>query len=320
MLPIPTPNDRERPTVRAIFVDANESLAAVTEKLLRKDDPPVTIHRNPDITSAGLPKLLEGHAIAIDDHTQFPVEVVKRCPSLKHIVFLGTGARSYMDPEALEAECGVLVHIIKGYGDTAVAEHAFALMWDAARKLSAMDAAVRKGEWPRTVGMQLTGKTVGLIGTGGIGAEMARLCLGVGMKVLAWNRSPKAIPGVEFAPLERVLAESDVVSLHLLLNDETRGFLSKGRIAAMKPGAILVNTARGAMVDEAAMMEALASGHLGHAALDVYTEEPLPAGHPLTRVPNTTLAPHAAFRTPEASDNLMEAALEHCRRIVREGK
>jgi D-3-phosphoglycerate dehydrogenase / 2-oxoglutarate reductase len=167
--------------------------------------------------------------------------------------------------------------------------------------------------------MQLTAKTVGLIGTGGIGAEMARLCRGVGMRVLAWNRSPKALPGVEFVALERLLAESDVVSIHLLLGDETRGFLSGERIAAMKPGAILVNTARGAIVDEAAMVAALEAGHLGHAALDVYGQEPLPAGHPLTRLPNATLAPHAAFRTPEASDNLMEAALEHCRRIVREG-
>jgi D-3-phosphoglycerate dehydrogenase len=306
--------------MRAIFVDANESLAAVTERLLRQGDPPVAIHRDPDITPEDLPALLAGHAIAIDDHTQFPVEVVKRCPDLRHIVFLGTGARSYMDPEALQTECGVEVHIIKGYGDTAVAEHAFALMWDAARQLSAMDAAVRRGEWPRTVGMQLTGKTVGLVGTGGIGAEMARLCLGIGMRVIAWNRSPRAIPGVEFVPLERLLAASDVVSLHLLLNDETRGFLSAARIAQMKPGAILVNTARGAIVDEAAMMAALRSGHLGHAALDVYGEEPLPPGHPLRGIPNTTLAPHAAFRTPEASDNLMEAALEHCRRIVREGR
>jgi D-3-phosphoglycerate dehydrogenase len=168
--------------------------------------------------------------------------------------------------------------------------------------------------------MQLTGKTVGLVGTGGIGAEMARLCNGIGMRVLAWNRSPKALPGVEFVPLERLLAESDVVSIHLLLNDETRGFLSRERIAQMKKGAILVNTARGAIVDEAAMMAALEAGHLGHAALDVYGVEPLPAGHPLTRLRNTTLAPHAAFRTPEASDNLMEAALVHCRRIVKEGR
>jgi D-3-phosphoglycerate dehydrogenase len=107
-----------------------------------------------------------------------------------------------------------------------------------------------------------------------------------------------------------------VLSLHLLLTDETRGFLSAERIAAMRPGAILINTARGALADEDAMITALRSGQLGHAGLDVYVTEPLPADHPLTLLPNVTLSAHSAFRTPEASDNLIEAALAHCRRIV----
>jgi D-3-phosphoglycerate dehydrogenase len=137
------------------------------------------------------------------------------------------------------------------------------------------------------------------------------------MRVIAWNRSPKSFAGVEFVALENLLAESHVVSLHLLLNDETRGFLSAGRIAAMKPGAILVNTARGAMVDEAAMIDALKSGHIRHAGLDVFNIEPLPADHPLTKLPNVTLSAHSAFRTPEASENLMAVAWEHCRRIAK---
>ena len=136
------------------------------------------------------------------------------------------------------------------------------------------------------------------------------------MRVIAWNRSPKAHAGVTFVPLERLLAESHVVSMHLLLNDETRGFLSRARIAAMRPGAILVNTARGALVDEAAMIDALRDGRLRHAGLDVYDVEPLPAGHPLTTVANVTLSAHSAFRTPEASRNVIAAAREHCRRIV----
>ena len=305
--------------MRAIFVDANPSLAAVTERLLRPDDMPVTINRDPDIKAAGLPKLLAGHSIAIDDHTHFPTDIVRECRDLKHVVFLGTGPRSYMNPEELAA-LGVQVHTIKGYGDTAVAEMAFALMWDAARKTAMMDGAIRKGGWPRSEGTQLTGKTVGLVGFGGIAAEMARLCAGIGMRVLAWNRTPRMHPGVEFVELERLLAESAVVSLHLALNDETRGLLSRDRIAAMRPGAVLVNTARGAVVDEAALLAALESGHLGHAALDVFAEEPLPAGHPLTKLGNATLTSHSAFRTPEASDNLIGAALDHCRRIMQTGR
>jgi D-3-phosphoglycerate dehydrogenase len=231
-------------------------------------------------------------------------------------VFLGTGARSYMHPEEL-AELGIEVHLIKGYGDTAVAECAIALMWAGARGLAQMDRAMRDGQWLRDDGMQLTGKTLGLIGFGGIAAEVARIALGSGMRVLAWNRSPKQYAGIEFVSVDTLLAQSDVVSLHLLLNDETRGFLSRARIEAMRPGSILVNTARGAVVDEAAMIDALKSGHLRHAGLDVFNIEPLPAGHELTKLPNVTLSAHSAFRTPEASENLIEAALQHCRRIAK---
>jgi D-3-phosphoglycerate dehydrogenase len=305
------------PSVQAVFVDANDTLAAVTERLLRPDDPPVTINRNPAITPAELPGVLDGAAIAIIDHTALSTEVAWRCAGLRHVVFLGTGARSYMDPEAL-AENGVTVHTIKGYGDTAVAECAIALMWAAAKGLARMDGEMRVGRWLRLDGVQLTGKTLGLIGFGGIAAEMARIARGSGLRVLAWNRSPKTCDGVDFVPLDRLLAESHAVSLHLLLTDETRGFLSRERIAAMRPGVLLVNTARGALVDEAAMVEALRSGHIAHAGLDVFVEEPLPPGHVLTTLPNVTLSAHSAFRTPEASDNLIGAALDHCRRIAAE--
>jgi D-3-phosphoglycerate dehydrogenase / 2-oxoglutarate reductase len=180
-----------------------------------------------------------------------------------------------------------------------------------------MDREMRAGNWLREDAMQLTGKTLGLIGFGGIAAEVARIAGGSGMRVIAWNRTPKDHVGVEFVELDRLLAESHVVSLHLLLNDETRGFLSRRRIAAMRPGVILVNTARGALVDETAMIEALKSGHIRHAGLDVFNIEPLPADHPLTKLPNVTLSAHSAFRTPEASENLIQAAWEHCRRIAK---
>ena len=209
------------------------------------------------------------------------------------------------------------MHLIKGYGDTAVAECAIALMWEAARGIARMDREMRAGNWLREDAMQLTGKTLGLIGFGGIAAEVARIALGSGMRVIAWNRSPKAYPGVEFVDLDTLLAQSHVISLHLLLNDDTRGFITRERIAAMKPGVILVNTARGAIVDEQAMIDALKSGQIRHAGLDVFNIEPLPADHPLTNLPNVTLSAHSAFRTPEASENLMGAAWEHCRRIVK---
>jgi D-3-phosphoglycerate dehydrogenase len=301
--------------MRGVFVDANEALAVIFERLAKPGDPAVRIHRDPDVTPDQLPGVLDGADIAVIDHTALPTEIARQCAGLKHVVFLGTGARSYMNPEEL-GELGISVHLIRGYGDTAVAEAAIALMWAAARGIARMDREMRAGNWLREDGMQLTGKTLGLIGFGGIAAEVARIALGSGMRVIAWNRTPKHHDGVEFVSLDSLLAESDVVSLHLLLNDETRGFVTRQRIAAMRPGVILVNTARGALVDEAAMIEALKSGHIRHAGLDVFNTEPLPADHALTKLANVTLSAHSAFRTPEASVNLIDAAWAHCRRIA----
>ena len=295
--------------MKGLFMDAVDDLASVFHRMKRPGDPDVTVNEQGDIAPEELPALLAGYDFVLDDHTQMPTEAMRACKDLKHIIFLGTGARSYMNPEEL-AELGITVHIIKGYGDTAVAEHSIALMWAATRGLAAMDRGMRAGNWVRTEGMELTGKTIGLLGFGGIACEVARIAGGSGMKVLAWNRSLKSAPGVTFVDLDTLLAESHVLSVHLLLNDETRGFLSAKRIARMRPGSILVNTARGALVDEAAMIAALESGHLRHAGLDVFDIEPLPAGHKLTTLPNVTLSAHSAFRTPEASDNLIRLALD----------
>jgi D-3-phosphoglycerate dehydrogenase len=301
--------------LRAVFVDANPALGEVAERLLHLAGVTFSIRREPDIQPEALPAVLAGAHIALVDHTRLPTPIARQCDALEHVVFLGTGARSYMSPEDL-AQRGITVHTIKGYGDTAVAEGAFALLWAAARDLARMDREMRAGQWVRRDALQLTGRTIGLIGFGGIAAEVARLASAAGMRVLAWNRSDKTHAGVTFVDLARLLAESDVVSLHLALNDETRHFLSRERIAAMRPGAILINTARGALVDEDAMVDALRSGHVRHAGLDVFAVEPLPAGHALTTLPNVTLSAHSAFRTAEATENLISAALAHCRRIA----
>jgi D-3-phosphoglycerate dehydrogenase len=298
--------------MKGLFMDAVDDLAAVFRQVVRPDDPHVDVQERGRIAPNELPGLLAGYDFVLDDHTQMPTETMRHCRGLRHIIFLGTGARSYMHPEELEA-IGIKVHIIKGYGDTAVAEHSIALMWAAARGIAAMDGGMRRGEWIRSEGAQLTGKTIGLLGFGGIAGEVARIAGGSGMRVIAWNRTAKSAPGVSFVDLDTLLAESDVLSVHLLLNDETRGFLSAKRIAQLKPGVILVNTARGAVLDEAAMIAALKSGHIRHAGLDVFNTEPLPAGHELTTLPNVTLSAHSAFRTPEASETLLRRALDIAR-------
>lgn len=301
--------------MRALFIDANDTLAAIAERLHRPADFDLIVSRTPSVRPDDLPEMIaaaEAEAILID-HTYLPTPVAKRCRGLKHVVFLGTGARSYMNIEEL-AELGIDVATIKGYGDVAVAEATVALMTAAARGIARMDRGVRDGQWLRTDGIQLHGKTLGLIGFGGIAAEVARIAgNGFGMKVVAWNRSAKTHPGVEFVDLDTLLAASHVVSMHLLLNDETRGFLSRERIAQMRPGSIFVNTARGALADEAALARALRSGHVAAAGLDVFETEPLPAGHPFSGIDSVVLSAHSAFRTPEAADNLIGAALDICR-------
>jgi D-3-phosphoglycerate dehydrogenase len=295
--------------MKGLFLDASDALADIFHRVTRPGDPKVDVNTQAQVAPEELPKLLAGRDFVLNDHSFMPTDAMRLCQGLQHVIFLGTGARSYMNPEEL-AELGITVHTIKGYGDTAVAEHTIALMWAAARGLARMDRAMRAGQWIRTEGVQLTGKTIGLLGFGGIAGEVARIAGGSGMKVLAWNRSPKTAPGVTFVDLDTLLAQSDVLSLHLLLTDETRGFLDASRLAKLKPGAILVNTARGALVDETAMIAALADGRISHAALDVFDEEPLPPGHRLTKIENVTLSAHSAFRTPEASDTLVRRALD----------
>jgi D-3-phosphoglycerate dehydrogenase len=254
--------------------------------------------------------LLADAGFAMNDHTMMDEELLAACKSLKVIVFLGTGAASFIDLAAAE-RLGIRVRAYGGYGDQSVAEHAVALMFAASRRIATMDRALRKGHWETLDGIELAGKVLGVVGTGGIGKVMVRLGAGLGMRVIAWNRSgvPDDLP-CEAVELDALLAQADVVSLHLSLNESSRGMIDRRRIGLMRPGAILINTARGAILDEPALIDALREGRLAHAGLDVFADEPLPEGHPLTRLDNVTLTSHAAFMTREASERLLRMALE----------
>jgi D-3-phosphoglycerate dehydrogenase len=298
--------------MKSLFIDCNDQLAPLWQRVLRAGDPPIDVNRA--VFSADeLPRLLGDYPICIDDHSYLPTAIAAQCPALKHVVFLGTGAASYMNVEGL-AERGIRVHTIKGYGDTAVSEHAVALMLAACRDVARMDREVRSGTWVPREGTQLSGKALGVVGLGGIGREVARMGRGLGMQVLAYNRTPQA--GEPLVTLDELLMRADVISLHLTLNDDTRGFLGPAQIARMKPGAILINTARGALVDEAPLIEALRSGQIRHAGLDVFHDEPLRPDHPLAAMDNVTLTAHAGFRTPEASMTLLRRAIDIVKGIV----
>ena len=207
--------------MKSMFIDCNNQLDMVFASVHRADDPPIMVNTAP-FESGDLPRLLAGYDVCIDDHSYLPTEIIARCKELAHVVFLGTGASSYMDVPVLN-RLGIEVHTIKGYGDTAVAEHTIALMFACCRGVARMDRAVRAGAWEPLEGMQLTGKTIGVVGLGGIGAEVVRIARGIGMQVIAWNRTPRPDAGVPLVDLDTLLAGADVVSLQLALNDETRG-------------------------------------------------------------------------------------------------
>lgn len=307
--------------MKALFLDCNDQLAPIFASMHGAGDPPIGVNMAPDaIASADLPRLLDSVAICLVDHSYLPTAAVAQCHNLRHVVFLGTGAASNMDIAALN-ERGITVHTIKGYGDTAVAEHTVALIFACARDIAMMDRQVRAGIWESREGIQLQGKTLGIVGLGGIGREVARIARGIGMAVTGWNRTPRAEAGIAMVDdLDALLAQADIVSLHLALTDETRGIIDARRLARIKPGTILVNTARGALVDEAALIAALANGQLRHAGLDVFDREPLQPDHPLARLPNVTVTSHAAFRTHEASQTLLRRAIDIVRHIVEANK
>lgn len=292
-----------------LFIDCPPFLNELRTSVLADRVPDLDVHVG-DTPAEELAELMAGRAIVMNDHTMLTREILAACPELEAVVFLGTGAASFVDLDAA-AELDIRVRSYKGYGDRSVAEHALALILAAARKIAAMDAAVRSGRFEPLDGIELLGKRLGIVGTGGIGAELARMASALGMEVVAWNRSgvDSGLPA-QAVELDRLLETADVVSLHLALNDATRGFIDADRLAKLKPDAILVNTARGAIVDEPALVDALRRGAIGHAALDVFADEPLSIEHALASLANVTLTAHAGFMTREASIRLLAMALD----------
>jgi phosphoglycerate dehydrogenase-like enzyme len=237
--------------------------------------------------------------LATRERTPFPPSLVARLPRLK--MFGLTGARaSLIDLAGMIARGITVCYTGGGPSGSSTAELALGLMLAAARRIPAGDAAVRAGRFQlgTEAGPVLDGRTLGLIGLGRIGARMAGYGRALGMRVLAWSQNltdeAATAAGAARVAKEALLAEADVVSLHLVLSERTRGILRAADLARMKPGAILVNTARAALIDEAALIAAVQSGRV-IAALDVFHREPLPADHPLARAPNTVLTPHYGY-------------------------
>ena len=247
--------------------------------------------------------------VNIRSSSKFSARVFDACPRLRLVSLWGTGTDHVDLPAA--ARHGVTITNTPGVSAISIAEHALALLFAVARRIPQVDASTRRGEWARGQSVELRGKTCGIVGLGAIGSEFGRLAAAIGMRVIAWTMHPRPFPGVTLVELDELYRASDVISLHLRLSPETVGFVGAPQFARMKKNAILINTARGAIVDESALIEALATGRIAGAGLDVFSTEPLPAGHPITKLPNVALTPHCAGVTPEALEAGLRMAVEN---------
>ncbi len=246
-------------------------------------------------------------------YVKWPDEVMARLPDLRFITVCGIGTDAI--DKAAARRRGITVSNLPGRTAPVVAEHAFGLMFAVAKRASWYTDQVRAGRWVKKDMVLLQGKTVGVIGAGPIAQKMASLCKAIGMTVLAWTFHPSPERarqmGAEFVALDDLLRRSDVVTLHLPLTDQSRRLLGRREIGLVKPGAILVNTGRGALVDEAAVVEALNSGRLTGAGLDVFEQEPLPLDSAILKCQQVVLTPHVADMTPEGLELLNQGVVEN---------
>ncbi len=258
-------------------------------------------------------------AVNIRGRTQFTADVLAGCPKLRIISIWGTGTDN-VDLKAA-ATRGITVTNTPGANAIAVAEHTVALMLAVVKQLAPGDQAIRQGGWLRNLVPQLRGKRLGIIGTGLIGREVAAMGKSLGLDVVAWTFHPDAglaaRYGFRYVELDELLRTSDIISLHLRATLETRHFLNRERLTHMKPGAFLVNTARGSLLDEVALVELLRTKRIAGAGLDVFEVEPLPSGHPLTTLPNVLLTPHAAGMTPEVIQTGLAMAVENIENFLK---
>jgi phosphoglycerate dehydrogenase-like enzyme len=247
--------------------------------------------------------------IPIRERTKFPASLLQKLPALELISQTGNHAY-HIDMEAATG-AGILVCLAPGGNSTT--ELAFGLMLAIMRRIPQSDAAMRRGEWPLVLGYVLKSKTLGILGLGKIGTEVAAIGRAFGMQVIAWGptltQERAAKSQAAFMSLDDVLRSADIISVHLKLSEQSKGLLDERRLRRMKKTAYLVNTARGAIVDDTALVKVLQEQAIAGAALDVFPEEPLPAKHPLLDLDNVVLTPHLGWPTDSGFEGFAENAV-----------
>jgi phosphoglycerate dehydrogenase-like enzyme len=273
----------------------------------------VTVFDHP-LTSNDYDRLKEFQVIfALRERTKMDVRFFDTCSSLELV--LQSGGHAYHIDQNAATQRGIVIAL--GRRTTrpmlVVSELTLGLMIGLVRQIYPLNAEMAKGNWPTSIGGTLAGRTLGILGFGRHGRPVARLAQAFGMKVIAWERTgnyTKDESGVQRVSLDDLLAQSDIVSIHLKLSDESKGLLNRERIAKMKPGAFLVNTSRGAIVDESALIDALRENRLAGAGLDVFETEPLPTSSPLRTLPNVLLTPHVGWKVRDVLEEFVEIAAE----------
>lgn len=261
--------------------------------------------------------------VVLTNKAKITEEVMRQCPNLRYIGVLATGY-NVVD---IEAACAreIVVTNVPAYSTQAVAQHTMALLLASMSRVHVYDAAVKRGDWSNSQdfcfyagsSVEVAGKTMGIIGFGSIGQAVARAAQGLGMRVIVHTRTPKnGFDNVEFVALDELLAQSDVISLHCPLTEKTQGIIDRTSIAAMKDGVQVINTARGPLVDEYAMAQALESGKIGCYMADVLSVEPPTADHPLLHAPGTILTPHVAWAPLQTRERLRDIAVQNVRAFL----
>ncbi len=266
-----------------------------------------------------------GARVVLTNKTPLSAETLSALPELELVSILATGYE--VVDVAAARRLSITVCNVPDYATESVAEHTLALLLELTRQVGRHDRLVREGVWAasghfslwETSPVELAGKTIGIVGLGRIGRRVAELAAAFGMNVVATGPRPHPVPagGRWTDDLDELLAEADIVTLHCPLTEETRNLLDRKRLARMKPGALLINTARGGLVDERALAEVLRSGHLGGAALDVVSREPLAASDPLLGAPRLIVTPHMAWASLAARQRLMKQTAENIRAFLR---